>query len=107
MEQTTLQQRIEQRAAIALKNDLMAAYNLQTQIRNLLGEENYPSVIDVKDRSYMKYGDKSPEPYNERAQKIYETLLPAYVSKITDEILHKIDEIDYLLQETEMRQENF
>lgn len=98
MEQTTLQKRIEQRADKKLREDLLKAANMQKQIQYIVGEENYAGILYVRDRSYAAYpSDKLPGIENTKTQDIYDKLLPRYIREVTDEILRKIDEIDFLL----------
>lgn len=100
MEQTTLQQRIEERAKKRLLKDLFDAANKEAEISFLIGTEYYPrklNVISYYD-TYATAGQKEKILIkDEFSQKVFDSLLPDYITQITDEILLKIDEIDYLV----------
>lgn len=104
MEITTLQQRIEERAKERLLKDLYDAAQKEASIANLVNalDGNVPndlhvwqkklSVRELYGGSYSKAGIIIE---NEYSQKIFDTLLPKYIAETTDELLNKIDEIDF------------
>lgn len=105
MEQTTLQQRIEERAIRRLLKDLLDACEKEKSISNFINihrdkDELFPTKLDVQIH-YSQYSNPHNQIKigNEYSQKVFDTLLPKYITLVTDEILQKIDEIDYLLSE--------
>jgi len=99
MEQTTLQQCIEERAAKRLLEDLYSACEKQNEIIAIIGQENFPKTLRVS-KTYNSYNHKTQiELKDTKAEEIYKSLLPKYITMVTDEVLHKIDEIDYVLSE--------
>lgn len=104
MEQTTLQQRIEERARRKLLKDLYDAANKEREIAFLIDGCDTPmgmwdKKLNVTER-YDTYNHKTGiRINNDYSQIVFDALLPKYIQLVTDEILHKIDEIDYLLQE--------
>lgn len=98
MEQTTLQQRIEARAALRLYKDLLEATNKEKEIERLINNSAlFEAKLDA--REHFDYSNRREiKLYNDITKKIFAELLPKYISDITDEILQKIDEIDYLLE---------
>lgn len=95
METTTLQQRIEERAAKKLIKDLYDAYQKELDIQRMINNEGlFSAQLRVREfygRSYDRF-----EVGNEFTKKVFEHLLPRYIINATDEILKKIDEIDWL-----------
>jgi hypothetical protein len=97
MEQTTLQQRIEERAKTRLLKDLLDASNKEKEIAQQFGSDNFTPQLDVY-FYYPTYGNGYIKLKNEFAQSLFEKLTPTYIKIVTDEILQKIDDIDYLLE---------
>jgi hypothetical protein len=95
MEQTTLQQRIEERAKQNLLKDLLNASNDENVIMQKFGRDNYRPQIEAN----VHYNEIRL--YNEYTKQLFEKLLPKYITMVTDEILQKIDEIDYLVNNKE------
>lgn len=111
MEQTTLQQRINERATKRLLKDLEDATNKEVEIARLINihrdkPDKYPTKLDARNH-FSEYGNPKNQTkiYNEYTQEVFDTLLPKYISIVTDEILQKIDEIDYLLDNKNQFQE--
>lgn len=99
MEQTTFQQRIEERAKNRLMKDLFAASEKLHDVGNFIGHDFVP-LLNVT--SHYGYDHKIDYVLrNEGSKEIFNKLLPNYIRMVTDEILQKVDEIDYLLQNKE------
>ena len=98
MEQTTLQQRIEERAKQKLLKDLYDYAQREASVANYCGARFKPQLSMT-----MYYGNSyAKDEYritNDFTQQIFDEKLPVYIERITDEILNKIDEIDYLVSE--------
>ena len=97
MEMITLQQRIEARAEKRLLEDLLKMTGLQYQIKMVVGD-SYPGSLDASEY-YNDYTNpkRRIRLNNDYTKRLFDELMPKYVAIITDEILQKIDEIDYLL----------
>lgn len=105
MDQTTLQQRIEAKAAQKLLRDLLTATEKQAEIISMLGEENFPRVLNA--RTCYDYQNRSRiELHSVKTQEVFDSLLPKYISLVTDDILEKIGQIDYLVSE-KLNQEEY
>jgi hypothetical protein len=105
MELKTLQQRIEERAETRLKNDLLKAASLERDIQAIVGKELYPSKLSVSSY-YDNYNNSYSVRLSSEADiEIYTALLPKYIADVTEEILKKIDEIDYLLKNPQYAEE--
>lgn len=107
MEQTTLQKRIEERAEAKLLKDLYDAAQKEREIANMVNvtspanpkhECAWEARLQVS-RYTPSYGSSYIRLENEYSIKIFNLLLPNYITDGTDEILRKIDEIDYLVSE--------
>lgn len=102
MEQTTFQKRIEEKAKQRLLKDLKIATD------NLLAAERITGISFGKDtlrvKEYYNYSNRS-ELKIDSGQEIFDSLLPKYITAVTDEILQKVDEIDWLLSEKNIEQE--
>jgi len=98
MEQTTLQQRIEERAKQRLLKDLLEAANKEREISALVGKERFPCKLAIRSY-YSSYSTPRDQIIidDEFSQNIFNSLLPNYISTVTEEILRKIDEIDWLV----------
>lgn len=99
MELMTLQQLIEERAKQRLLKDLYDARNKQEQIIFLIGKEDFPAVIEMREY-YSEYQTPKTQIQitGEKTQEIFKRLLPKYVSDVTNEILQRLDEVEYLLK---------
>lgn len=97
MEQTTFQQRIEERAMQRLEKDLLKWSNDLHSIAYAIGREDLKQILYASSR-YDSYNNKSYIVIH-HGQEIFDKLLPQYIAQVTDEILQKVDEIDWLLQE--------
>jgi hypothetical protein len=99
MENVTFQQRIEEKAKARLLKDLWEASQKLQDVGSLIGHKF--------DMLYVRqYYDSSRTEYKiEQGQHIFNSLLPKYISQVTDEILKKVDEIDWLLQEKNQEQD--
>jgi hypothetical protein len=105
MEQTTLQERIEERAEKRLRKDLRKATDLQSEIRNIVGT-SYSKLLDASDY-YDSFNNKTTIRLNNDFTKdVFDALLPKYIQIVTDEILEKIDQIDYLLKNPHVEAED-
>ena len=115
MEQTTLQQRIEQRAKQQLEVDLIALSNLIDNNRLLRGTSHlgFPCIDDGRTIPQLLNADYSNEPFGSRnyprikgdyAKKLFDYWLPIYIQETTDEILSRIDQIDYLLENKDLQE---
>jgi transcription termination factor NusB len=105
MELTTLQDRIKERATQRLLKDLLQASEKLQQVDSLIGGE-LRNKLDV--RIHYSYRNKEEiNLYGDSANEIFDRLLPNYVRMVTDEILKKIDEIDYLLSEKNAQVEEY
>jgi len=107
MEQTTLQQRIEERAAWNLRNHLLTAYQKQCEIVSLIGKDNFPEILDVREMYASRYRKEDIKFGNVKTEEIFNSMLPNFIKNETDELLKKIDEIDYLLSEKSLHQEEY
>jgi hypothetical protein len=104
MEITTLQQRIEERAKQRLLQDLLQASEYLKMAASIIGKPLH-DILNVGSY-YSNYEHKTEiRLKNDAAQEIFNKLLPKYIGIITDEILQKIDEIDYLVQENRVEKE--
>lgn len=101
MEQTTLQQRIEERAKEKLLQDLKTASNKEWEIQKMLGEANYNRQIRVDEIYPDRYRKGEIRLANDFTNALFGKLLAKYISDVTDEILQKIDDIDYLVNKPE------
>lgn len=100
MEQTTFQKRIEEKAKQRLLTDLYNASVKLDQVGSLIGHD-FSKTLKVD--AYTNYSYKTE--YNLKyGQEIFDKLLPRYISNVTEEILKKVDEIDWLV--SERNQEN-
>jgi hypothetical protein len=102
MEQTTLQYRIEERAKRRLEKDLLKAADKQQELIGLIGKNHFPEVLNVYSYydEYAEAGNKQQIVMKgDKTKEIFDSLLPNYIRMVTDEILEKIDQIDYLLAE--------
>jgi hypothetical protein len=105
MELKTLQQRIEERAEKRLLRDMLKAADLEREIQYIVGQENYSSRLSVSNY-YDSYSNSSGIRLNSDTDKeIFAARLPQYISDVTEEILKKIDEIDYLLKNPQYQEE--
>lgn len=101
MEQTFLQQRIEERAKNRLKKDLVEATEKEMEVASRFGQELFKPQLDAR-WHYSSYDShKEIRFYNDKTKELFDQMLPRYVQMITDEILQQIDQIDYLLQSKE------
>lgn len=99
MEQTTFQQRIEEKAKQRLLKDMYEWSEKLDQVEKAIGHRF--DILDVSRR----YGYNHNYEYHIReGQHIFDKLLPEYIGQVTDEILKKVDEIDWLV--SERNQEN-
>jgi hypothetical protein len=102
MEQTTLQTRIEERAAKRLLKDMLACYRKQCDIQSFVGKELFPTAFTV-DEVYDSYNHTTQiRCIGTAAQQIFDNLLPKYVADVTDEILSEIDQIKYLVANSDL-----
>lgn len=113
MQQTTLQQRINERAEKKLLQDLRDATNKEQEVARLvnrgkqIGEELlYTPRLEVKDH-YGYSNHTEIRMYNDYSQKVFDLLLPFYIKDVTDEILRKIDEIDFLVFEKNLQEQEY
>ena len=85
--------------------DLLIASGAEDQIRLLLGPVNYQKTIYVRELhgSYSN-GIKIENDY---AQELFEKLLPIYITRVTDEILGQIDQMQYLLENKDLQQQDY
>jgi hypothetical protein len=98
MENNTFQKRIEEKASTRLLNDLLGASIELNRVGDLIGHDFKP-LLNVSSR-YMSYSNKNEVSLlNDSSKEIFNQLLPRYISSVTDEILRKVDEIDWLLNE--------
>jgi hypothetical protein len=98
MEKVTLQLRIEERAKQRLWDDLVAASDKEKEIAQLFGSDLYKPQIDAWWYHSTYSRSKDIRLGNEYTKKLFDDKLPVYIEIVTDELLRKIDEIDYLLQ---------
>jgi len=103
MEYTTLQQRIEERAKSQLLKDLKIATDKQADIISLVGKDNFPEILGFRERydSYQVPRTQIVFTNDEKNNKIFNELLPLYITRVTDELLGKVDEIEWLLKNKE------
>lgn len=102
MEQTTLQQRIEERAKEKLLKDLLDAYMKEQSIKSFINNSDlFKAQLDVRHYYGRSHSRDTIEINGEFTEKIFNALLPKYIRQVTDEILQKIDEIDYLVNSTQ------
>lgn len=99
MEQSFLQQRIEERAKNKLLNDLVEAANKEAEISNIFRDHFKPQLHAAW--YFPSYGNKYIKLYNDLTQQLFDKMLPEYIQQVTDEILRKIDKIDYLVNQKE------
>lgn len=97
MEQTTLQQRIEERAHKRLLNLLHNIAIKEEEIANTLGKENYEQRLHVTSHYYQHMGGYDISLVNDFAKDLFKKLLPNYIRLVTDELLQKIDAIEDFL----------
>lgn len=105
MEQTTLQQRIEERAEEQLLQDLKEIADKEFTVSNFIGRELYPQRLNIH-TVYPQYGDGKERILikNEFTQTVFEAALPRYIKNVTDDILRKIDEIDFLVSDQKVEE---
>lgn len=102
MEQTTLQQRIEERATNKLLLTLKQAHDKELEIVSLLGVDGknyqiYKPLLSVTLHNRANhYGERYDRItlHNDYTKELFNKLLPQYITLVTDEILRKIDEIE-------------
>jgi len=106
MEQVTLQLRIEEKAKQRLLQDLKIATDKQGEIIALVGKENFPEILTFREQyhSYSTPRTKIAYVNDEANNKIFDSLLPKYIAFVTDELLNKIEQIDYFLSEKEAQE---
>ena len=92
MEKTALEKRIEERATKRLLSALYDAYQKEQSLVYLIGKEHYESKLLLYDR------DKEIYLKNDFTKEAFERLLPKYISIVTDELLSKVDEMQWLLE---------
>lgn len=99
MEQTTFQRRIERKAEQRLLKDMYQWSQKLQEVEQAIGHD-FDILYVTEDYNYSNRLE-----YNIRKGKeIFDRLLPQYITKVTDEILQKVDEIDWLV--SERNQEN-
>lgn len=101
MENETFQERIKAKAITRLHNDLYNASQKLLEVGNLI-EHDFSEILNV--RSYYGYSSRQ-EIVIEKGKDIFEKLLPRYIGKVTDEILQKVDEIDWLISNKNQEQD--
>lgn len=104
MEQTTFQKRIEEKARRRLLKDLLKASDKLNNEIGYLIEYDFKPILDVSEHYNSWDNQTRTRINNESSQAIFDKLLPKYISQVTDEILKKVDEIDWLV--SERNQEN-
>lgn len=98
MGKTELEKKIEERATKKLLLDLRDAYEKEQSLANLIGKEYYDTKLEVFNR-YSSCGRKEEILLkNDFTEGVFERLLPSYVATVTDELLSKVDEIQWLLE---------
>ncbi|MBA3706599.1 MAG: hypothetical protein H0W84_12085 [Bacteroidetes bacterium] len=86
--QTSLQQRIEERARQKLLKALYDATEKEKSIVDFIGENTYEPRLNVRDVSHRQYsGREKFQIANEFSQAVFDKLLPKYISNVTDEWL--------------------
>ena len=100
MENVTFQQRIEEKAKARLLKDLYDSSKQLEEVGSLIGHKFDILLVTA----YQNFSYKTE--YNiVKGKEIFERLLPKYISQVTDEILKKVDEIDWLLSEKHQEQD--
>lgn len=100
MEQTSLQQQIENRATKRLQTDLLKYSNSLQEIGNAIGKaDQFKEIFYVWEHYGASPNYKTTfRINNEPTQKIYDELLPKYIEQVTTEIMDAVDHMKDILE---------